>query len=206
MLRLEDNSYATRSERDRNREPLEKVTTGTVTKKKKTVGRKILDTFLSEKLDDVGDYIRYNIFGPGVKSLIYDVVMSTFSMMFWGDANVGRGRDSRGGSGRRAYDRAYDDRRSGRDVRDSRARRPAYDYDDIFFETREDAERVLDRLYEQLDRYGKARVADLYEAAGISAEGNYTVNYYGWYSLRGSGTYPTSEGWALELPRCESIR
>ena len=35
MPRLEDNSYATRSERDRNREPLEKVTTGTVTKKKK---------------------------------------------------------------------------------------------------------------------------------------------------------------------------
>ena len=205
MPRLEDNSYATRSERDRNREPLEKVTTGTVTKKKKTVGRKILDTFLSEKLDDVGDYIRYNIFGPGVKSLIYDVVMSTFSMMFWGDASYGgRGRDRRDSGGRRAYDRVYDDRRSsgGRD----RGSRPAYDYDDIFFETRDDAERVLDRLYDQLDRYGKARVADLYEAAGISAEGNYTVNYYGWYSLRGSGAYPTSEGWALDLPKCESLR
>lgn len=201
MPRLEDNSYASRS--DREREKLEKVTTGTVKTKKKTMGRKILDTFLSEKLDDVGDYIRYNVFGPGVKSLIYEVVLSTFSMMFWGEANVGR-RDRRDGSGRRAYDRAYDDRRAqiGRD----RGRRPAYDYDDIFFETREDAERVLDRLYEQLDRYGKARVADLYEAAGISAGGNYTVNYYGWYSLRGSGTYPTSEGWALELPKCESLR
>lgn len=203
MARLEDNSFASREERERAREPLGKVTTGTVIKKKKSIGRKILDTFLSEKLDDVGDYIRYNVIGPGAKNLVYEIFMSTLSMMFWGDASVGR-RAARDGSGRRAYDRAYDDRRgsSGRD----RARRPAYDYDDIFFETREDAERVLDRLYDALDRYGKARVADLYDAAGISPEGNFTVNYYGWYSLRGSGAYPTSEGWALELPKCESLR
>lgn len=204
MPRLEDNSYASREAREREREKLEKVTTGKVVSKKKSVGRKILDTFLSEKIDDVGDYIRYNVIGPGAKSLVYDIFMSTLSMMFWGDARVGRDsrRSSSGINGSKGYDRRFDERRdSGR-----RPSRAAYDYDDIFFETRDDAERVLDRLYDILDRYGKVRVADLYEAAGISAEGNFTVNYYGWYSLRGSGSYPTSEGWALELPKCESLR
>ena len=202
MARLEDNSFATREARDRDRERLEKVTTGNVIKKKKSLGRKILDTFLSDKIDEVGDYIRYNVIGPGAKNLVYEIFMSTLSMMFWGDARMGRDR-GRDRGGRTAYDRAYDNRR---DASRERMRRPAYDYDDIFFETREDAERVLDRLYDTLERYGKARVADLYDAAGISAEGNYTVNYYGWFSLRGSGVYPTSEGWAIDLPKCESLR
>lgn len=200
MPRLEDNSYAARSERERSREPIEKVTTGTAVVKKKTFGRKVLDMFLSEKIDDVGDYVTHNVIGPGIKSLLYDMVNSAVSMMFWGDPNVRRTRRDGGGE-RKAYDRMYDDRR-GRD----RGRRPAYDYDDIIFETRDDAERVLDRLFDQLDRYGKARVADLYEAAGLSPDGNYTVNYYGWYSLRGAGVYPTSEGWAIDLPKCESLR
>ena len=199
MPRLEDNSYASRSERERAMEPVEKVTTGVAVVKKKTFGRKVLDLFLSEKIDDVGDYVTHNVIGPGIKSLLYDMVNSAVSMMFWGDPNVRR--NSRNGGGRKDYDKMYDDRR-----RRERGRRPAYDYDDIIFETRDDAERVLDRLYDQLDRYGKARVADLYEAAGLSPDGNYTVNYYGWYSLRGAGVYPTSEGWAIDLPKCESLR
>lgn len=205
MPRLEDNSYASREARERERmDPIEKVVSGTAIKKKKTIGRKVLDTFLSEKIDDVGDYIRYNVIGPGIKSLIYEIFMGSLSMAFWGDASVGRRSGGRGGGGSRGYDRIYDEKRNG-GGRD-RGRRPAYDYDDIFFETRDDAERVLDRMYDQLERYGKVRVADLYEAAGISPDGNYTVNYYGWYTLRGSGVYPTSEGWAIDLPKCESLR
>lgn len=205
MPRPEDNSLSTRRERERERdsEAVGKVTTGSVVKRKKSVGRKILDTFLSEKIDDVGDYIRYNVLGPGVKSLVYEVFMGTLSMMFWGDASVGR-RSTRDSNGRKAYDRIFDDRRAERER--ARSGRAAYDIDDIFFESRDDAERVLDRLYDLLDRYGKVRVADLYSAAGISPEGNYTVNYYGWYSLRGAGSYPTSEGWVLDLPKCESLR
>ena len=204
MPRLEDNSYASREQRARERdtEALGKVTTGVVKSKKKSAGRKILDVFLSEKIDEVGDYVKYNIFGPGIKSLIYEMVVGTVSMMFWGDASFGR-RAARDGAGSKGYDRRFDERRERERARSSRS---AYDIDDILFETRDDAERVLDRLYDLLDRYGKVRVADLYSAAGISPEGNYTVNYYGWYSLRGAGSYPTSEGWALDLPKCESLR
>jgi len=203
MPRLEDNSYASRQERERAIQPVERVTTGKAVVKKKTFGRKVLDLFLSEKIDDVGDYITHSVIGPGIKSLLYDMVNSAISMMFWGDPNVRR-NSRRDGGGSRANDywRASNERGRSSD----RGRRPAYDYDDIIFETRDDAERVLDRLFDQLERYGKARVADLYEAAGLSPDGNYTVNYYGWYSLRGAGVYPTSEGWAIDLPKCESLR
>lgn len=202
MATLEDNSYASRRDREQDREPMPRVTSGKVVIKKKTFGRKVLDMFLSEKIDDVGDYITHNVVGPGIKSLLYDMVNSAISMMFWGDPNVRR-NNRNGSSGSRANDiwNASNRNREG-----SRSTRPAYDYDDFIFESREDAERVLDRLYDQLDRYNKVRVADLYEAVGKSPEGNYTVNYYGWYSLRGAGTYPTSEGWALDLPKCESLR
>ena len=206
MARVDDENFQRdRDRREVKREPMEKVTTGVVKKQKKSFGRKVMDTFLSEKIDEVGDYIRYYIIGPGVKTLIYDIITGAISMSFWGDARgIDRGRSDGRGSARRQYDKIYD-QRNRRDDR-TRGSRPAYEYDDIIFETRQDADRVLDRLYDVLERYGKVRVADLYEASGISPDGNYTVNYYGWYSLKGTEPYPTGEGWILDLPRCESLR
>lgn len=200
MPRLEDNSYASRSDRERERR--EKVTTGKVTIKKRSAGRKILDLFLSEKIDNVENYIKYNVIGPSVKSLVYDIFMSTLSMMFWGDARVGRS-DRRDGSGRRSYDRYYDDRRS-RDPR-PRGARPAYDVERIVFETRDDARRVVNDLFDCLDMYRKVRVADYYSSAGVSPEGNWMTSSWGWYSLQGCEEYPTEDGWEIYLPKCERI-
>lgn len=48
---------------------------------------------------------------------------------------------------------------------------------------RETAELVLQGLYDILMTYGIAKVSDFYDLAGVSTNGNYQVNKYGWASL-----------------------
>lgn len=205
--KLEDNSRASRDARskelERREHSVERVTTGTVKKQKKTLSKRVIDALFDQKVDEAIDYAKHNVIGPGIRRLIFDAFMGALSMMFFGDARgyISNSTGGRTGGGSRGYDRIYDsrDRRSDR-------RRSSLEVSDILFETREDAERVLDRLYSDLERYGKVRVADLYSAAGVSGNSIWTDNNYGWFNLDRAQPYPTAEGWQLDLPPCESLR
>ena len=202
MATLEDNSYASR--RERERPPHSEIKGRMIPKEKKPFARRILDMFLSDKIDDVGDYITYNVIGPGIKTLLFDVVSGAVSMIFWGDPNVRR-RNSPGTGGnnnRKAYDRMYDDRRSDQE----RYQRPAYDVPCFMFDSERDAMDKLDELYWYLDRYNVVKVSDFYTVMDASPDGNFQVNSYGWKSLRDVDIYQTSEGWVLSMPRAVSIR
>lgn len=206
MAKLEDNSISSRNakqkELERREHSIEKVTTGAVKKQKKTLSKRVIDALFDQKVDEAIDYAKHNVIGPGVRRLIFDAVMGALSMVFFGDArgfySGESGGRTGGGAGRRGYDRIYDSGRA--------SRRSSVDISDILFETREDAERVLDRLYSDLERYGKVRVADLYSAAGVSGNSIWTDNNYGWFNLDRAVPYPTSEGWQLDMPPAESLR
>lgn len=206
MPRLEDNSLSTRNakkqELERKEHYTEKVTTGLVKKQKKTLSKRVIDALFDQKVDEAIDYAKNNVIKPGIRKVAFDAVMGALSMVFFGDVrgiyNGESGGRTGGGAGRRGYDRIYDSGRSNR--------RSSVDISDILFETREDAERVLDRLYSDLERYGKVRVADLYSAAGVSGNSIWTDNNYGWFNLDRAAPYPTSEGWQLDMPPAESLR
>lgn len=217
-VELEDNSFAAReqvaSERERDRdgrrkdrdgerEPVEKAITGTAKRKKKSVGRKVLDFVLGEDMDKVNDYVKYDVIGPGIKNLIYDIFVSAISMAFFGEVRrTGGSRDRDSARTRRtSYENMYNDRR---DMGRTRSRRPSYDIDDIVFDTRDDAEIALDRLERLLDQYGTVRVADLNSVAGIT--GTWTDKNFGWTDLRGVRVLPVPEGYIIDLPPCEDVR
>lgn len=210
MPKLEDNSLASRNakqkELERRDHIVEKVTSGTAKKQKKTLSKKVIDALFDQKVDEAIDYAKHNVIGPGIRRLIFDAFMGGLSMIFFGDARGFYGGDAGGrtGGGRRGYDRVYD-ARNGRPG-DGMRRRSSVDVSDILFETREDAERVLDRLYRDLQEYGCVRVADLYSAAGVSGNSMWTDNKYGWFNLDRASPYPTSEGWQLDMPPAESLR
>lgn len=210
MPKLEDNSLASRNakqkELERREHTVEKVTSGMAKKQKKTLSKKVIDALFDQKVDEAIDYAKHNVIGPGIRRLIFDAFMGGLSMIFFGDAGGFYGGDPGGrtGGGRRGYDRIYDSR-NGR-AGDGYRRRSSVDVSDILFETREDAERVLDRLYRDLQEYGRVRVADLYSAAGVSGNSMWTDNNYGWFNLDRAAPYPTSEGWQLDMPPAESLR
>ena len=77
--------------------------------------------------------------------------------------------------------------------------RSVFDYDDIIFEKRGEAEDVLSRMDELISTYHMASVADLFEFAGLT--GPYTGNRYGWTDIRSASVVRTKDGYMLKLPR-----
>lgn len=51
--------------------------------------------------------------------------------------------------------------------------------DDLVFEKEQDAQALVDALYDKIDRYGTVTIGDLYELIGVNPP-DFTVNKFGW--------------------------
>ena len=175
---------------------VEKVVSGKTSTKKKSGIRKLSDTFLSEDVSNVKSYIFSEVLLPAAKKLVSDIVTNGTNMLLYGEI-----KNKKGNSSKVSYSRYYDDR--SRDYR-SPVVRNNFDYDEIIFETRGDAEAVLDAMYDILNQYKVVSVAELYDLASITTH-NYTCNNYGWIDLRGSSVVRVRDGYLLKLPRALAI-
>ena len=175
---------------------VEKVVSGKTSTKKKSGIRKLSDTFLSEDVSNVKSYIFSEVLLPAAKKLVSDIVTNGTNMLLYGEI-----KNKKGNSSKVSYSRYYDDR--SRDYR-SPVVRNNFDYDEIIFETRGDAEAVLDAMYDILNQYKVVSVAELYDLASITTH-NYTCNNYGWIDLRGSSVVRVRYGYILKLPRALAI-
>lgn len=175
---------------------VEKVVSGKTSTKKKSGIRKLSDTFLSEDVSNVKSYIFSEVLLPAAKKLVSDIVTNGTNMLLYGEI-----KNKKGNSSKVSYSRYYDDR--SRDYR-SPVVRSNFDYDEIIFETRGDAEAVLDAMYDILNQYKVVSVAELYDLASITTH-NYTCNNYGWIDLRGSSVVRVRDGYILKLPRALAI-
>lgn len=175
---------------------VEKVVSGKTSTKKKSGIRKLSDTFLSEDVSNVKSYIFSEVLLPAAKKLVSDIVTNGTNMLLYGEI-----KNKKGNSSKVSYSRYYDDR--SRDYR-SPVVRNNFDYDEIIFETRGDAEAVLDAMYDILNQYKVVSVAELYDLASITTH-NYTCNNYGWIDLRESSVVRVRDGYILKLPRALAI-
>lgn len=186
------NSMKSKEERPK----VDKVVTDNVSIVKKKGFSKFLSEFVGEEVGDIKTHIVSDLIIPTIK----DILMDTLGIL------LGRGRYSsssrtRSIGERVSYSKYYDDSRS-QTTRVSPSK--AFDTDEIEFSNRGDAEHVLDRLCEIIERYGVARVTDLYDLVGLSAD--YTAGKYGWTSLRNAKPVRTrGGGYVLDLPRALPI-
>jgi hypothetical protein len=81
--------------------------------------------------------------------------------------------------------------------------RSFHQFDEIVLETRQEAEDVLDSLFELVDRFGSASVSDLYELVGVKA--THTDEKWGWEDLRGTTPSRVRGGYLLDLPDPEPL-
>ena len=79
-------------------------------------------------------------------------------------------------------------------------RRNTPDYDDILFDTRGDAEAVLDAMNDIISQYGTVSVSDFYDLARVPND-NFTMNRYGWTNIGGATAVRVRDGYILKLPR-----
>ena len=175
---------------------IEKVTTGKVTTKKKSGIAKAAEMFFAEDIRSVKRYVVMDVLLPALKRTFLDMINNGADMLVNGE--ITRSKSSTPGS--KVSYRSYYDRRDEppRARRDSRYG-SAYDYDELVFETRGDAERVLVTLDEIMDTYNMVKVADFYDAAGRTPSS--VMFNYGWTDIHTAAIVRTSDGYMIRLPR-----
>ena len=202
VVKLEEtypsNSHKARAERKAKEEiKIEKVTKGKISKKQKGLFSRMRDDFGGDDARSVGQYILYDVFIPAFKDLIFDIIRGGTERALFGESSRDSNRVTRDrGRSYVSYSSIYN-----RDRKDNRRRyteRTRLE-EDIIFETREDAEIVLERLLDLIEEFDQASVADLYSLVGVSAA--YTDNRWGWDNIaRASVRGNARSGYYLDMP------
>lgn len=176
-----------------------KVVAGTAKKKKKSELTKLKNSMISEDAASVKSYIFSDVLIPAAKKLLDDIICDGIHMVLYGET----GRDGRR---RSRVDRVSYDRYSRRPEprRDTRDRRSVVDYDDVTFESRGDAEKVLQAMDDIMAEYGLVRVADLYDLAGLSCD--YLGMDYGWTNIQSAQVVRDRGEYVIKMPRAIPIK
>ena len=181
---------------------VEKVVTGKVTTKKNE-GRKFADIFISEDAGNVKEFIIMDLLVPSIKNLFSSVIKESVDMLFFGRSG-GSGNRNGATSNKVSYRRYYDERNNDFDHYGYRPK-SRFEYEDIVFPSRGDAEVVRKHMLATIDRYGMVTVGDMYDMAGLGDQAPYTAHDYGWTMLRNVEPRRAGNGYILTLPKAMPI-
>lgn len=200
------------SNKKEEKKTLQRVTQGETRLKKKTLGEKFQDTFVSENSHSVLDYVIFDVLIPAAKSTLYDMVDNGLHMMLYGTSgNPGVRKNGKNSSGTKiSYNRYYGDSDNG-GVRRANMSQSGFQFENVSFENRADAIEVLECLKEQLDPvngFGMVSVANFYEAAGIRDNYSYINNDWGWYDLNNAyvDRLGNSNEFIIRFPKPSSLK
>ena len=177
---------------------VQKVVSGKVTTKKNEV-RKLTDIFISEDARNVKSYIFMDVLVPAIKKAISDIVTDGIDMILYGGSGSGRKTKP---SNNVSYRNYYESPRNSMPSRND-PQRSRFDYDDIVFESRGEAELVREQMVDMIERYGLVTVADMYDMADLTSP--YTSNKYGWTNIRSAEAVRVRDGYILKLPKAMPI-
>lgn len=192
----------------------EKVVTGTVIKRKKPLGRRLMDTFFSGDSDSVIGYLGKQVLLPAVQDLVTDIVKQGIERAVYGEVRSAsrssyRGTNSSGPRTHISYDRPSSIVRSTSITPSNAPRRPvtqpsAFDIGEIILGTKLEAQVVVDKLGEAIEEYGAVTVANLNDLIGQTSA--YTDHKWGWTDLVDLRVKRVNEGYLLQLPEPEDLR
>ena len=199
MAEYQSNSHKSKEMENKPVKKVEKAISGTAKKRKKSEIRKFTDIFMPDDVSNVKSYILFEVLVPKIKKMLHDFGSDALDVIFYGE--TGRS-ESRGTASKISYQKYYDSKRDDdRDRYSTRAvrARNGYNFDDIVFDTRGEAEEVLSRMDELVATYGIVSVADMNELAGTTGE--YTDNKYGWTDIRNASVVRIRDGYVIKMPK-----
>jgi hypothetical protein len=189
-------------------EPTKKITkviSGGIVKKKKNILDRFAQTFFGDDAKDVGRFIMFDVLLPSIKNTVVEMVQGGIEMLLFGEARGDRTRRDRDKS-YVSYNRMYGGDRNRVRVIDhpepAFRNRAHQKYEDVIFENRIDAERVLSNLVDLLEEYGNVSVGDFLDA--IDEPSDFTDNKWGWdldHSLSRAVIERGRQGYTLVLPK-----
>lgn len=186
-----------------------------VVTKKRSLGRRFMDTFFGGDFRSAAEYLAAEVLLPEARRIIVEMAWKGTERVVFGDSKA-RPRDSIYGPNTR-----FDYSNFAKDPRERRASkhrgsanlpdqfpRPGMQRgrpsdQDLIFTSREDAQRVIEALSLIIDKYEIVSVADLKELVGIPTV--HTDQKWGWDRLVDVNIRQVREGYLLELPQAEPI-
>lgn len=194
---------------------IERVTSATARRRKQPLGKKFAHVFFGGDARTAAEYMIGHVLIPAAKEAIVEAAASGFEKLVYGDSRPRRGSrygaPQSGPSGYVNYQqrgpmgvRPAEVGPPSQPNRLSRRARARHDFDEVVINTRQEAEEVLERLYDALDKYDSVSVADLYMLTGIKSD--HTDYKWGWRSLAGAQVARVrSGGYLLDLPEPEHL-
>lgn len=185
-----------------DKEPVEKVVTGNVIRRKRGFAAKIFGDVVAEDSTTIVEYLITDVLIPAFKNLVVDVVTQGVERTFYGDS---KSRSSSTKPAYTSYATRFDQGRSttGQSPVISRHARATHNFADVILSSKVEAESVLESLGELIERYSVATVADFYSLVGITAD--FTDNKFGWTDLRAARVQMIRGGWIVRLPPTDPL-
>ena len=185
-----------------------KVIKGTAKLEKRTPAKKLVNFLFSDKLDSIGTYLTYEVLGPSLRNLAYQLGVGALQMTFFGNNRPPMAPlpPSQQYSGARRDYGSYSNPGYATPQPSMVPAQTAYRQrlmpNDISFDTLDDANLVLDRMRNQIRTFGKVFLRDFYEFSGITGEAdNWTLGSYGWYDLNSAHPVQRTDGrWMIQFP------
>jgi hypothetical protein len=179
-----------------------RVTSVDAVRRKKPLGKQFSRTFIGGDAKTAAQYMLFNVLVPAAKEALVEAASSGFEKLIYGETRPKRGRPGMGGPssgplGYVSYNRSREEPPQQKML--SKRSRTRHDFDDIVINSRQEAEEVIDRLFDLISKYNTATVADLYELTGL--ESSHTDHKWGWEDLRGATIGRVrGGGYLLNLP------
>lgn len=206
---MEIKDYKSNSNADREkaeqRKKVSPVVSSAASIKKDGMFVSFMKAFLPGDVTDIKTYLLADVLAPAVKKAISDLVTIGTDMLLFGES--GKPKSNTSAASKISYRNYYAGNTTSSDKSFGGASSAvqSYSYDNIIFQSRGDAEAVLDQLIEIINGdYKAATVNDLYDLAGVT-NNNFAANNYGWTNLSSSSVERTRDGYILKLPRAKVL-
>ena len=177
--------------------------------RKKSLGSKIAETFITGDMDDVKSYVIKQIIVPRVKQTVEDIITNGIHILFNGSGSVGSS-NNRKNNMYVSYDNSgYVDYSSA----GKRTNQSVSTYTGSFgnfiypFRTRQEADEIISMLGDVLEAYKKISIKDYYDILmnrykNLKVQISITDPNYGWKSMDGITVKQTYDRqYYIQFPR-----
>lgn len=196
-----EGSYPGNSDRAKEKKDIVSVAKARV--KRESTAKKVLGEIIREDARSVGETVLWDVIIPTVKNLISDTVTRGIESMLYGGDSRPRSRSSY--SDYSGYSRPKGTRDRPAERRSTRpARHAEPERNEIIFDTRSDANDVIDRMSDLIDQYGQVSLADL--NALIGASSNFIDDNWGWTDMGSFDVRQVRDGFMLTHDEPQSLK
>jgi hypothetical protein len=185
---------------------IQKVVTGDAIQRQKPLRRKFKELFFGGEFKGATRYITVEVLLPAVKNMVVDATTKGIERIIYGDSSPRRRTEI--GRPRISYNNPIDRYSRQRAMLPdqppySAARGRREDVGEIILVSRDEANLVVERLTDIIDKYGVASVADLHDLVGLPT--THVENKWGWSALKYAEVRQIREGYLIDLPAVEPI-